>query len=115
MKAMKPRDLITTLLEENGYQVEENSRSIGGGIHGWTLTDNLFLWMVQNNVVMIVSGELASVPGKPVGTPRTRKDKVKKVTFGGRLCITDLHHPNSVDIIQSWFDNIEHLVVIDDA
>jgi hypothetical protein len=92
MKNVKTHHLITALLEENGYEIETSSRSIGA-IHGWDVSSDLTLWIIDENVIL-------------TSNDNHKERGMKQVLCGGQLCVTELHHPNSVDIIQSWLDNI---------
>jgi hypothetical protein len=95
---IKTHDIITTLLEENGYEIETSSRSIGK-IHGWDVSPVLTLWIIDEHVIL-------------TSNDNHKERGIKQVLCGSNLCITELHHPNSVDIIQLWLDNLEHLTVV---
>ena len=92
---MKTASLITALLEEKGYKVEDYKN--GRKFSGWQINDHFFLWLVEDNVCLVHKQSLTEKPSE--------------VLCQGNLCVTNLHHPKSIDIIESWLDNLESLTI----
>ena len=94
---MKTANLITALLEEKGYEVDHNHKE--RKINGWEINDDFYLWLIGDQVFLAYRQE--------------KSEKPKAILCQGNPCVTNLHHPKSLDLIELWLDNLDNLHVFE--